>query len=277
MRSARTIGLTSALALLSGPGTGCLDAPAGHTRADGSAARLFIPAPPPSPPAPPPAPSALPPLGGEWLVTLPLEGFGAAVVSVPLGASEPRSIVVGVHGRGDRPEWACGEWRPFILCPHGTPVNASPGQGLAFQGAERTLREIDAGLAALKARFGRHVAEGPMIYAGFSLGAFLGVHIVAGDPARFPIAVLGEGGYTWTADHAARFARGGGKRVLFVCSTGACNASTSPSVALLRRAGVEARMVSAGNIGHLVDDRIVQRIRAEWPWVLGGDGERAAD
>lgn len=237
----------------------------------------------PTPPAPPPEPSALPPLGGDWLVKLPLEGFGDAAVSVPLGAREPRSIVIGVHGRGDRPEWACGEWRgiteahPFILCPHGTPVKASPGQGLAFQGAELTLREIDAGLAAMKARFGRYVAEGPMVYAGFSLGAFLGVHLVAGDPARFPIAVLGEGGYSWTADQAARFARGGGKRVLFVCSTGACNASASPLVALLRRAGLEAKMVSAGNIGHLVDDRIVQKVRAEWAWVLGGDGARAAD
>jgi hypothetical protein len=139
------------------------------------------------------------------------------------------------------------------------------------------LREIDAGLAALKARFGRHVAEGPMIYAGFSLGAFLGVHIAVGDPARFPIAVLGEGGYMWTADQAARFARGGGKRVLFVCSTGACDASASPSVAVLRRAGVEAKMVSPGHIGHLVDDRVVRRVRAEWPWVLEGEGERARD
>lgn len=236
--------------------------------------------------APPPALSvptdtpALPPLGGEWLVHLPLEGFGDAAISVPLGATSPRAVVVGVHGRNDRPEWACGEWRgvtdarPFILCPHGVPVNAAPGRGLAFADAERLRREIDAGLAALRARFGRHVAEGPMIYAGFSLGSILGVAIVAEDPARFPIAVLGEGGQAqWTPTRVASFARGGGRRVLFVCSTTSCEAETPRAITALARAGVHAKMVSAGRVGHLVDDRVVATTRAAWPWIAGDEPE----
>jgi hypothetical protein len=233
--------------------------------------------PPPASSKPQATSSTLPPLGGEWLVRLPLEGFGDAVVSVPLGATSPRSVVLGVHGRNDRPEWACGEWRgvtdahPFILCPHGTPVKAAPGQGLAFSGAERTRREIEAGIEALRARFGPYVAEGPMIYAGFSLGAILGVAIVADEPARFPIAVLGEGGQReWTSERAARFARGGGSRVLFVCSTWACEAAAPPALAALRGAGVEAKMISAGHIGHLVDDRVVAAVRGAWPWVASG-------
>ncbi len=156
---------------------------------------------------------------------LPLDGFGDAVVSVPLGATSPRSVVVAAHGRNDRPEWACGEWRgiteagPFILCPHGVPADAPPGRGLAFAGVERTRHEIDAGLAALRARFGAYVTDGPMIYAGFSLGAILGVSVVADDPGRFPIAVLGEGGQEqWTPARVASFSGGGGQRVLFVCS-----------------------------------------------------------
>lgn len=231
--------------------------------------------------ASPPAPAAstvaaeLPPLGGEWLVHLPLEGFGDAAVSVPLGATLPRGVVVGVHGRNDRPEWACGEWRgitdarPFILCPHGVPADAPAGRGLAFAGAERTRREIDAGLAALKTRFGPYVADGPMIYAGFSLGAILGVVIVADDPTRFPIAVLGEGGQEeWTPGRLASFAKGG-QRVLFVCSTGGCEAATAHPVAALARAGVQVKLVSAGHIGHLVDDRVVATARTAWPWVTG--------
>jgi hypothetical protein len=218
----------------------------------------------------------LPPLGGERLVRLPLEGFGDAAVSVPLGATSPRDVVVGVHGRNDRPEWACGEWRgvtdarPFILCPHGVPVDAPPGRGLAFAGAERTRREIDAGLVALRARFGAYVADGPMIYAGFSLGALLGVAIVAEAPARFPIAVLGEGGQEqWTPERVASFAKGGGQRVLFVCSTGACEVQSTRPLAALERAGVQTKLVSAGRIGHLVDDRVVVAARAAWPWVTG--------
>jgi len=143
-------------------------------------------------------------------------------------------------------------------------------RGLAFAGAERTRREIDAGLAALKTRFGPYVADGPMIYAGFSLGAILGVAIVADDPARFPIAVLGEGGQEeWTPARVASFAKGGGRRVLFVCSTGACETATSRPLAALARAGIEVKLVSAGHVGHLVDDRVVATVRAAWPWVTG--------
>jgi hypothetical protein len=222
----------------------------------------------------------LPPLGGEWLVHLPLEGFGDAAVAVPLGATSPRAVVVGVHGRNDRPEWACSEWRgvtgpePFILCPHGVPVDGPIRSGLAFAGAERTRREIDAALAALKTRFTPYVADGPMIYAGFSLGAILGVTIVANDPGRFPIAMLGEGGHEeWTPERVRSFVKGGGQRVLFVCSTGACEAATQHPLAALVRAGVQAKLVSAGRIGHLVDDRVVSTVRAAWPWVSGEASE----
>jgi hypothetical protein len=254
---------------------GCRDRP------DGAAG----PSPPlaprsaPSSPASPSTSAALPPLGGAWSERLPVAGFGDATVSVPLGATSPRPVLLGVHGRGDRPEWACGEWRgvtnayPFSLCPHGVPANAGPNVGLSFADPQRTLREIDAGLSALRARFGRYVAKGPMIYAGFSQGAFLGRTIATDDPARFPVAVLAEGGQTrWTADLAARFLRGGGKRLLFVCSTAACEAATPPALAVLRRAGVEATSISAGHIGHGVDDRVVSAMRAEWPWVTAGLG-----
>jgi hypothetical protein len=230
----------------------------------------------PSAPAVPSVTTELPQLGGEWLVHLPLEGFGDAVVSVPLGATTPRGVVVGVHGRNDRPEWACGEWRgvtnarPFILCPHGIPVDAPAGRGLAFAGAERTRREIDAGLAALKVRFGSYVADGPMIYAGFSLGAIVGVPIVAGDPDRFPVAVLGEGGQEeWTPGRVAAFSKGGWRRVLFVCSTGNCETATARPLGALARAGAQVKLVSAGHIGHLVDDRVVATVRLAWTWVTG--------
>ena len=233
--------------------------------------------------SPPASPSTtLPPLGGEWLVRLPLEGFGDAVVSVPLGTTTARPVVVALHGRNDRPEWACGEWRgvtdaaPFILCPHGVPVEAPPGRGLAFASAAVTQREIEAGLGALRARFGRYVADGPMIYAGFSLGAILGVAVVSAHPARFPIAVLGEGGQAeWTRDRAAAFARGGGRRVLFICSTASCEAATPRALVILTQQGIEAKLVSAGHVGHLVDDRVVSAARAAWPWVLAKDSDSA--
>jgi hypothetical protein len=249
--------------------SGCHRGPAGTSNAVGSSA--------PSPlPTPSDAGRALPPLGGEWLVRLPLQGFGDAVVSVPLGATSPRSVVVGVHGRNDRPEWACGEWRgvtdahPFILCPHGVPIDAPAGQGLALADAEQTGREIDAGLAALEARFGAYVQGEPLIYAGFSLGAIRGVPIAAGNPGRFPVLILGEGGQEqWTSERVAAFAKGGGRRVLFVCSTGSCETAAASPLGALARAGVQVKLLSAGHIGHLVDDRVVAKVHGAWPWVTG--------
>jgi hypothetical protein len=63
------------------------------------------------------------------------------------------------------------------------------------------------------------------------------------------------------------FAQGGGRRVLFVCSTGSCETAAAPPLGALARAGVEVKLVSAGHIGHLVDDRVVAVVRAAWPWV----------
>jgi hypothetical protein len=87
---------------------------------------------------------------------------------------------------------------------------------------------------------------------------------------RYPVVVLGEGGQSpWTAERANQFARGGGKRVMFVCSTADCEVLAPPAVAILKRAGIEAKMISAGHLGHIVDDRVVRLIRGEWPWVVG--------
>ena len=96
---------------------------------------------PPSPPAP--ADAGLPPLTKAlWFERLDLPCGYVAFVSVPLGATSARPIMVAAHGAGDRSEWACGAWRgvtdafPFIVCPQGGP----DGQGdilLAVDGLSR--------------------------------------------------------------------------------------------------------------------------------------------
>jgi pimeloyl-ACP methyl ester carboxylesterase len=224
---------------------------------------------------------ALAPLAAEsWLITLPIEGFGDTLAAVPLGATEPRPVVVALHGIQDRAEWACGEWRgvagpdPFVLCPRGVPSPGVPRSAgvFAHASAPQTLREIDAGLRALRARFGAHVAEGPSTLVGFSLGANVGSRIAIEHPAAFPRLVLAEGGHgAWTRPAALAFAKGGGRRVLFACSQAACREAVKAPSAALRAAGAEADLAYAGNIGHLVDERVVRSIRARWPFVIEGD------
>jgi hypothetical protein len=216
-----------------------------------------------------------------WLDRLDLPGGEAAFVSVPLGAREARPIMIASHGAGDRPEWACGSWRgvtnayPFIICPRGTPT----GDGRYYWRSTRDLgRVVDLAIVALRERFGAYVAEGPMLYAGFSAGAIYGALLVRDRASEFPIAVLSEGGYDQVADpaFATRFKANGGRRVLFGCSTGpGCVRRLGRAKAQLERAGIEVRINDAGPVGHSLVDAVVRSLRGDMPWVVGGVPPRA--
>lgn len=77
-----------------------------------------------------PADAPLEPLSSpSALVELPVPRHGPAVLSIPLGATSRRPVLVAAHGAGDRPEWQCALWRgivkdrAFVLCPRGFPIN----------------------------------------------------------------------------------------------------------------------------------------------------------
>jgi hypothetical protein len=196
-----------------------------------------------------------------------------AFVSVPQGATEPRPVMVAVHGAGDRPEWACGGWRgvtearSFIVCPQGAPTR----DGRFYWPSTARLRAIiDRAIDACHARFGPYVLDGPMVYAGFSAGVIYGAGMLRDEGARFPFLMLSEGGYDELADasFAARFRRSGGQRVLLGCSTGGCAPKLERARTLLERAGVPARLNNAGNVGHNLDSRVVTSLRRDWPWLV---------
>jgi hypothetical protein len=213
-------------------------------------------------------------------MALPVPTFRDAVVSVPLGAIGTRPILVALHGNYDRPEWQCEVWRaitrgyPFILCPRGTPRRDAPVSldRWTYAGLEATRRELEAGLLALGERFPGYVDAGPNIFASFSLGAILGVGILKRDPARYPRAILTEGGHSgWTRDGAEQYARASGARLLFACGQASCKGAAAGPQRLLKRKGVEARIVFGGEIGHAYDGPVADAIAREWPWLIGGD------
>src|SRR5580693_3455986 len=67
------------------------------------------------------------------------------VVSVPLGAREPRPIMIALHGGSEKPERACLAWRtiteayPFVICPRGWGGNESR---LGWRNASDTNQRI---------------------------------------------------------------------------------------------------------------------------------------
>jgi hypothetical protein len=230
---------------------------------------------------PPPAPPGLEPLLSDPpIIPLAIEGFPEAVISVPLGATSPRPVVVATHGMWDFPEGLCDDqrWifrdRAWVLCPRG---RAMPDKTFRYDSADSLAREIDAGLRALDAHYPGYVDEEAMLYTGFSLGAILGVGVVTRDPARFPRAVLIEGGEDkWTPALAKGFARSGGKSVLFACGLKGRVPVAQQTAAMLVRAGVSSHVVlgklpDAGQFIHWYNGPIADETIAQAPWLFTGD------
>ncbi|WP_437928329.1 hypothetical protein WMF37_03560 [Sorangium sp. So ce291] len=214
-------------------------------------------------------------------VELAVEGFPSAVVSVPIGATARRPVLIASHGNYDRPEWQCQVWRgiagdgAFILCPRGVARSDSPSASdvrFTYESNARLEQEIDAGLAALRARFPEHVDPGAVLYTGFSLGAIMGSAIAARRAALFPRLVLVEGGHDkWTPATAKAFAEGGGQRVLFVCAQAGCGAAATAAAARLEKAGVLTRVVRGKEAGHRYDGPVAEETQRALGWILEGD------
>jgi len=218
--------------------------------------------------------ATLPPLGGEWLEKHTTDS-GVIFVSVPNGAREPRPIMVALHGGGDRPEWACGEWRgvttaySFIVCPQGV---ASAG-AFYWSSPKQVADAVDAGIATLRQQYAGYVLDGPVVLVGFSAGAIQAAQLALSQGARFPRIALAEGAYERTREpgFAGAFARSGGTRVLLGCTTqGTCEPSFRSALAHLKRAGVDARLNHSGNQGHGLNARSTWSLRQDWPWFVEG-------
>jgi pimeloyl-ACP methyl ester carboxylesterase len=230
--------------------------------------------------APKRVPLVLQPLHAEsWRIDLPVEGFGPASVAVPLGAREPRPILIALHGYADRPDWQCGTWRgispvPFVLCPRGEPLPSARGQleRFTYRDGEQVERELRAALRALKQRFKQYVASGPVILTGYSLGAIHAAKIARQEPSFFSRLVLVEGAADrWSAGDAAVFAKGGGQKLMIVCAQGACAAHGKRAVLFTTRARADAELVHPGELGHLFDGRVAAAIKQRFDWLVSGD------
>ncbi|MFT3772136.1 MAG: hypothetical protein QM820_42565 [Minicystis sp.] len=253
-------------------------------------------APPPSPidvpkaPTPPIAPApadepapraATPPFEAPpgTLVDLPVSGHAPAVVALPKEGRRP--LIVATHGAGGTPEAQCAYWRDlvdeaaFVLCPRGVTMDvyAKPEDRGWFYPAHPALeREVRAALAALEARFPGRVDLDRALYTGFSQGAVMGALAFSRAPTPFTALVLVEGGAEeWAGYNAKSFAKGGGQRVILACGRPSCADAARRSAAILRRAGVDVRVIDATGAGHTPGGAVRERLVEALPWLLEGD------
>lgn len=212
----------------------------------------------------------------SWRIELPVKGFGPATVALPLAATSPRPIVVVLHGARDRAEWQCGSFRGllggrvFILCPQGM-VAEGDGGLYGLGSVDDSAAELRAGLAALKARFGAHVAASPIVLIGYAEGAAVAADLARQEPAFFARVALVDGNpAAFTVSATRMFAERGGKRVLFFCTREACDSNAVERALLLTRSGAAAKAVKAG-VGPYLDAAYVDALRPQVPWLLEGD------
>ena len=225
-------------------------------------------------------PAALPPLQAAWLERL-SAGEQQIVVTPPVGVTEPRPLVIGVHGAGDRPEWACGGWRlasqvsAFIACPRGSKQSHDR---FAWSSPKQLAVAVDAAVSQTRARFGSYVAAGPLIYAGFSQGASLAEPLLLAQASRFQIAILAEGGYATSRNPgvARAYQAAGGRRVVLVCGSPACFRSAKLARKNLETAGLQVLVVGDEKAGHNLNERMQRALQTAWPEIaapLPGQGE----
>jgi predicted esterase len=223
-----------------------------------------------------PSPASLAPLQNiGWLERLALADGGSAYVTPPVGAREPRPLIVAVHGAGDRPEWACGGWRlaasdyPFVVCPQGVKMDALR---FAWDAPHTIEQRVEGALDAVRARFGPYVATGPVIYVGFSQGATMAGPTLLEGREHFPVVMLAEGGYDLMRDRMflRRLRTNGTSRLMIVCGGAACFRTSKDVQSIASREGLE--VLSAGDplSGHNLNQRMQDALRAAWPSLVAG-------
>lgn len=193
-------------------------------------------------------------------------------VSAPERGGERKPIVVGVHGSGERAEDACEIWRAaigahaFVVCPKGVRWRWVKNEtwGPAWVLAERA----DKAIAAVRARYADRVTAGPVVYAGFSLGATLAPEVIALRPGVYGAAIMVEVGHTplWAPRAATQLAKGGVTKVVVACATHPCAAFERRLEAAVKGSAVNVSLADGAiGRGHFFDAPVIAAIARTWP------------
>ncbi len=210
-------------------------------------------------------------------VPLEVTDFSPSLVRLPDGDGKAPVLVV-THGAGGTAEAHCELWarivkgKALLLCVRGRARGPKPADGEYYPDHPTLERETFAALTALRARYPERVADGPVLYAGFSQGATMGALMLVDHADEVTRLVLVEGGFAdWNVARARSFRERGGERVLFVCGRKECAGPARNSAYWFRLAGVPARVEYVAGAGHSHDERVEARIVTALPWLLEGD------
>jgi pimeloyl-ACP methyl ester carboxylesterase len=204
--------------------------------------------------------------GGEHL------GF----VAVPLGAREPRPIVIALHGGSEKPEVACARWPgvldryAFVVCPRGFGGN---DRRLGWHSPTDTSARIARAVAAAKRTFGAWIKDtSSFILVGFSMGGTQVARVAYREPQRYRRILIGDSAYEPrpALTFARAWAQGGGERVVFLCTTSGCEPSQRAAARKVAKENRLARLNISATQVHGLSERAVESLRRDWPWLVEG-------
>lgn len=225
-------------------------------------APAIIPAPVPIP-SPSPAPSRAPP-------PAPLHGdFG--IVVAPSSLDVPRPAIVYFHGTWASPEDSCSYFERgaapfgFLVCPRG---NARAGAGYTWNGGYAIAGpRLAAALDRAEAMAPSRLAKSGGTLVGFSIGAKVALDVALAEPGRWSGMVLMS--MRLALDAAKLRAAGVQRIVLAAADDDGARASLVQATDALVRAGVDARFVSLGRVGHHFAADMEDRMADAIAWVHG--------
>lgn len=224
-------------------------------------------------------PAEAPALAGAPLERLELGGGEVAWLALPVGARDRRAIVVGVHGAGDRADWSCSAWREvtagwaFVVCPEAKnvhPDSTATSRTFVWGSSAAIASQADRAVAALRSRYAAWVADGPLIYGGWSQGATLAAQVVAARPGVYDRVALVEIGHTPldAAAVAASLAGAGVRRAVVSCSSYACRSFAEGFGRAARRRGLPTQTNDVGIRRHWFDEPVFRTLGPKVVWMV---------
>jgi len=218
------------------------------------------------------------------IIELLLDDGRKAIVSLPLGSTAPRPLLVATHGAGGRALDHCQLWRRivadrgFVLCPRGRaiyPYGPAEPTRFFYPGHPSLAKEVSRAMAALAQRYAARLDPSKPIFAGYSQGASMGSMVLPEHPAGFARAALVEGGFgqyqEWNIAAARRFRAQGGTRILLGCGRAKCVRLGRVTASYMRQGGLDVRLVYAVGAGHTYRGAMEEKVAQAFDWLIEGD------
>jgi hypothetical protein len=194
------------------------------------------------------------------LVKLVLSGYSQAVLSLPLGSSGERPLIVALHSERQSAQVACEVSKEldgggsFVLCP-------------SEVRQEDAAAEVKAGIESLVSSYSGRVQGNNISLIAWGKSAKLAIAVAVAKPAQYPRVLLIDPASGSVDDSFwSDFRVNGGKRV-FVVSTSTVDSAMKQKLEIADKDGLDVRYLS---VGKARGGAVIDELLPNWSWFKQG-------